>query len=514
MPKSIKQSLDVQNTIASPNLSTVARPVDTYVQPEQPRELQTAEALKSLGQGLSGLAQNYRQSKEAEDLAGLDGEIAAAEASVKAGDIEHIKNHGGFAQYSPAVLLQLNNRLGKKAGSEAASKLQDYFTENPAALRDDALRDQAILEMTPELSDGASKVYNGALYSQYAAAAEALTNTGRQLRNEEVIGELKAGLMDDLTVSIGTEEFDPEVWINSDAAKHSTLIPSQLKNLYVDAVIAKAKTTLDVSYLDDIPDRMTNNLTQAEIAQAKKDVGDAASNKRYRVGLHNEQVTRAENLETIRDINIKMNDDPLNFNATDYSDAHPDVYAHALRMEKTELIRVPQSKKAAEAARLHAQKRLGSGDDLDDIRNEILAREDMRQSDKDAVITRIERLEDVPNELATNKNYGSAIASIKAAGKSAFSFGDESRLLLDREVQAQLDQFEDDLYSQFVDYMEENNGKQPSRRVQKDWIRDLRKEAVEEIEQYIVPNIEPVAADSSDPQEALDSILKSMFFSG
>jgi len=107
MPKSIKQSLDVQNTIASPNLSTVARPVDTYVQPEQPRELQTAEALKSLGQGLSGLAQNYRQSKEAEDLAGLDGEIAAAEASVKAGDIDHIKNHGGFAQYSPAVTLQI-----------------------------------------------------------------------------------------------------------------------------------------------------------------------------------------------------------------------------------------------------------------------------------------------------------------------------------------------------------------------------------------------------------------------
>ena len=56
------------------------------------------------------------------------------------------------------------------------------------------------------------------------------------------------------------------------------------------------------------------------------------------------------------------------------------------------------------------------------------------------------------------------------------------------------------------DYMEENNGKQPSRRVQKNWIRDLRKEAVEEIEQYIVPNIEPTV--NSDV-ESFDEFRKS-----
>jgi len=495
MPKSIKQSLDVQNTIASPNLSTVARPVDTYVQPEQPRELQTAEALKSLGQGLSGLAQNYRQSKEAEDLAGLDGEIAAAEASVKAGDIDHIKNHGGFAQYSPAVTLQLNNRLGKKAGVEAAGKLQDYFSENPDALTDDALRDQAILEMTPELSESASKVYNGALYSQYAAAAEALTNTGRQLRSEEVKAELKEGLLVDLQGLIGTEDFDVEAWDKSDAVQQSGLSNVQVKNLVVDAYIAKAKGSQDSSYLDQIPVSMTNILTQNEIAQHKAAIDEASVSSRYRTQLQEAQNQKIEDDNKIEEINKLHLSDPSSFSSADYVNESNAVYSHAQRMEKTELIRVPQSKKAAETARLHAQKRLGSGDDLDDIRNEILAREDMRQSDKDTVIARIERLEDVPNELATNKNYGSAIASIKAAGKSTFSFGDESRLLLDREVQTQLDQFEDDLYSQFVDYMEENNGKQPSRRMQKDWIRDLRKEAVEEIEQYIVPNIEPANDD-------------------
>ena len=117
MAKSIRQSINIQNTIATPKGTTVARPVDTFVQPEKPRELQTAEALKALGQGLGGLAQNYRQQKEQNELAGIDGGSAAAEASVAAGEIDHIRDHGGFAQYRAAVQLQLNITLGQKAGT-------------------------------------------------------------------------------------------------------------------------------------------------------------------------------------------------------------------------------------------------------------------------------------------------------------------------------------------------------------------------------------------------------------
>ena len=204
-------------------------------------------------------------------------------------------------------------------------------------------------------------------------------------------------------------------------------------------------------------------------------------------------------------------EDPAGFDSANYVTEPTAVYDRARLLERTEMIPIGSSRRSAADAKLLAQKRLGAGDNLEDITNQIQASETMRQQDKDNLVTHIERLEDVPNQLATNKNYGSAIASIKAAGKSDFSFGDEARLLLDREVQAQLDQFEDDLYTQYSEYMDENNGKQPPRSVQKSWIRELRKEAVEELEQYIVPDIEP-AAEPVDVQTELNSMMKTLFF--
>lgn len=511
MAKSIRQSINIQNTIATPKGTTVARPVDTFVQPEKPRELQTAEALKALGQGLGGLAQNYRQQKEQNDLAGIDGEIAAAEASVAAGEIDHIRDHGGFAQYSAAVQLQLNNRLGQKAGTEASSALQDYFSENPAALKDDALRDAAILEFTPELTEGSSSVYNGTLSATYAKAAAALTNTGRQLRSEEVKAELAEGLKVDLQNQIVNPEFDVETWDKSDMVQQSGLGHVAIKNLVVDAYIAHAKGTQDPTVLDRIPKSMTNILTQNEIATNRAAIEESTVSSRYRKQQQDLQDKKIADEATMQDMQEIHREDPTGFDSANYVNESTAVYDRARLLERTEMIPIGSSRRSAADAKLLAQKRLGAGDSLEDITNQIQASETMRQQDKDNLVTHIERLEDVPNQLATNKNYGSAIASIKAAGKSDFSFGDEARLLLDREVQAQLDQFEDDLYNQYSEYMEENNGKQPPRGVQKSWIRDLRKEAVEELEQYVVPNIAPAADSVESVEQSIFDIEAELF---
>jgi len=511
MAKSIRQSINIQNTIATPKGTTVARPVDTFVQPEKPRELQTAEALKALGQGLGGLAQNYRQQKEQNDLAGIDGEIAAAEASVAAGEIDHIRDHGGFAQYSAAVQLQLNSRLGQKAGTEASSALQDYFSENPADLKDDALRDAAILEFTPELTEGSSSVYNGTLSATYAKAAAALTNTGRQLRSEEVKAELAEGLKVDLQAQIANPDFDVEAWDKSDMVKQSGLSNVQIKNLVVDAYIAQAKGTQDPTVLDRIPKSMTNILTQNEIATNRAAIEESTVSSRYRKQQQVLQDKKIADEATMQEMQEIHREDPTGFDSANYVNESTAVYDRARLLERTEMIPIGSSRRSAADAKLLAQKRLGAGDSLEDITNQIQASETMRQQDKDNLVTHIERLEDVPNQLATNKNYGSAIASIKAAGKSDFSFGDEARLLLDREVQAQLDQFEDDLYNQYSEYMEENGGKQPPRGIQKNWIRELRKEAVEELEQYVVPNIAPAADSGESVEQSIFDIEAELF---
>ena len=512
MAKSIRQSINIQNTIATPKGTTVARPVDTFVQPEKPRELQTAEALKALGQGLGGLAQNYRQQKEQNDLAGIDGEIAAAEASVAAGEIDHIRDHGGFAQYSAAVQLQLNSRLGQKAGTEASSALQDYFSENPADLKDDALRDAAILEFTPELTEGSSSVYNGTLSATYAKAAAALTNTGRQLRSEEVKAELAEGLKVDLQNQIANPDFDVETWDKSDMVKQSGLGHVAIKNLVVDAYIAEAKGTQDPTVLERLPKSMTNILTQNEIREVDGAIRNSAEASRFSKKRQKELDQKIANEAAMQEMQEIHREDPAGFDSANYVTEPTAVYDRARLLERTEMIPIGSSRRSAADAKLLAQKRLGAGDNLEDITNQIQASETMRLEDKDNLVTHIERLEDVPNQLATNKNYGSAIASIKAAGKSTMlSLSDEGRLLLDREVQAQLDQFEDDLYTQYSEYMDENNGKQPPRSVQKSWIRELRKEAVEELEQYIVPDIEP-AAEPVDVQTELNSMMSTLFF--
>ena len=480
MPKSIRQSIDVRNTVSAPKLSTTAKPVDTFVQPEKPRELQTAEALKSLGQGLGGLAQNYRQSKEESDIAGLDAEIALAQEAVDNGSIKNIREYKEWPQYSAAVQLKLNSRLGQKDGQEAAQKLQSFFSENPKHLTDDDLRAQAILDHRPEVSEDASKAYSGMMVSSYNNATNALTNAGMNMRAQEVKEELREadGAAVD-SVILNPNGFDPAALdaLDAELQESSLLSKPQLKALYAERIIAAADTNNDPELLDHLDQKKYGSaVINNKIANAKRSITNRLNSEASAARTKREQARTDHYRTKSQDIVRAAADGTLD--PQDYRD-EPDARLFELATKYTTAVIIPPVQSTRNVATLKQSienyvrsdgaagvEGLGSTVDKDEILDLIQNDKTINASDKIRLMNSIDSVMSV-DALQSSRVYSEGLSdansSITAANKSIWA---DIAQFEGVDIQGELKGLWKDTVSDlYQEYVEANDGNEPPRSV-------------------------------------------------
>jgi len=476
MAKSIKQSINVQNAVQpAPQLSTTARPVDTYVQPEKPRELQTAEALKSLGQGLGGLAQNYRETKEANDIAGLDAEIALAEQAVADGSIDNIRDYKEWPQYSPAVQLKLNSRLGQKEGVKSAQELQSFFSENPKHLVDDELRAAAIQEHRPQVSDGASKAYAGMMAAAYDNATNSMINAGMNLRAQEVKKELResdGAAVDSLFLD--PNGFDPAALdaLDAELQKSSLLSKPELKALYAERFIQAADAANSTELLDQFPQKFGSLAINAKVANAKRSItnrinaeASAERTKRERVRTDNyrsksQDIVRAAADGTLNPQDYRDEDDARLFElATKYTTATVIPPVQSSRNVQTLKQNIENYVRSDGKTKLEGA---GESVDKDELLDLIQNDKTINPADKIKLMNSIDSIMKV-DALQSSRVYSEGLSDansiVTAAGKAVWA---EIVELNGSDIKGELRSlWKDRMADLYQEYVEANEGQEP-----------------------------------------------------
>ena len=409
----------------------------------------------------------------------MDAEIALAEQSVADGDIKNIREHKAFAQYSPAVQLKLNSRLGQKDGQAQAEALQNYFSENPKALMDDEQRNQAILDHTPEIDESASKAYSGYAKVTYDNVARQLTGVGMNLRSQEVKKELREadGMAVD-SVLANPNGFDPAALdaLDAELVQNSLMSKGELKTLYAERFIAQAETTGNPELLDQYPQQYGSLVINNKIANAKRSITNRLNSEASAARTKREQARTDHYRTKSQDIVRAAADGTLD--PQDYRD-EPDARLFELATKYTTAVIIPPVQSTRNVATLKQSienyvrsdgaagvEGLGSTVDKDEILDLIQNDKTINASDKIRLMNSIDSVMSV-DALQSSRVYSEGLSdansSITAANKSIWA---DIAQFEGVDIQGELKGLWKDTVSDlYQEYVEANDGNEPPRSV-------------------------------------------------